>query len=129
MGWHQIGRLENGVVVWERADITAENGGMEIHDEEVQGTYLFLDVVGFTALSEQLGPSGTVELLNAYFTPIVDIVFENHGDIDKFVGDQLFCIFHDDATAVATALFGRKRAVKARMIRVAVPYSDKGGPA
>ena len=90
--------------VWERADITAENGGMEIHDEEVQGTYLFLDVVGFTALSEQLGPSGTVELLNAYFTPIVDIVFENHGDIDKFVGDQLFCIFHHDATAVATAL-------------------------
>ena len=90
--------------VWERADVTVQNGGLEIHDEEVQGTYLFLDVVGFTSLSEKLGPSGTVELLNAYFKPIVDIVFQNHGDIDKFVGDQLFCIFHDDATAVTTAL-------------------------
>jgi adenylate cyclase len=89
--------------VWERADVTVQNGGLEIHDEEVNGTYLFLDVVGFTSLSERLGPSGTVELLNAYFTPIVDVVFGNHGDIDKFVGDQLFCIFHDYKTAIETA--------------------------
>ncbi|HNA80206.1 MAG TPA: adenylate/guanylate cyclase domain-containing protein [Turneriella sp.] len=89
--------------VWERADMTVETGGLEIRDEEVNGTYLFLDVVGFTSLSEKLGPSGTVDLLNAYFRPIVDIVFEQGGDIDKFVGDQLFCIFQDSARAVETA--------------------------
>ncbi len=90
--------------VWERADLTVENGRLDIHDEEVYATYLFLDVVGFTRLSEQLGSSATVELLNAYFRPIVDIVFANGGDIDKFVGDQLFCLFHDGVQAVATAL-------------------------
>lgn len=90
--------------VWERADVTAQSGGLEIRNEEVRGAYLFLDVVGFTRLSEQIGPAGTVDLLNAYFTPIVDIIFDNHGDIDKFVGDQLFCIFHDEAAAVSTAL-------------------------
>jgi adenylate cyclase len=90
--------------VWERADLSVENGRLDIHDEEVEATYLFLDVVGFTRLSEELGPSATVELLNAYFKPIVDVVFASHGDIDKFVGDQLFCIFHDDKAAVSTAL-------------------------
>ncbi len=90
--------------VWERADLSVENGRLDIHDEEVDATYLFLDVVGFTRLSEELGPSATVELLNAYFKPIVDVVFAKGGDIDKFVGDQLFCIFHDDQAAVRTAL-------------------------
>jgi len=90
--------------VWERADLTVETGRLDIRDEEVHATYLFLDVVGFTRLSEELGPSATVELLNAYFKPIVDVVFANAGDIDKFVGDQLFCLFHDGANAVATAL-------------------------
>jgi len=90
--------------VWERADLTVENGRLDIHDEDVYATYLFLDVVGFTRFSEQLGSSATVELLNAYFRPIVDIVFANGGDIDKFVGDQLFCLFHDGVQAVATAL-------------------------
>lgn len=90
--------------VWERADLTVENGRLDLHDEEVDATYLFLDVVGFTRLSEELGPAATVDLLNAYFKPIVDIVFANGGDIDKFVGDQLFCIFHDAETAVQTAL-------------------------
>lgn len=89
--------------VWERADLTVENGRLDIHDEEVNGTYLFLDVVGFTRLSEELGPSATVELLNAYFKPIVDVVFANGGDIDKFVGDQLFCIFADHQASVTTA--------------------------
>lgn len=89
--------------VWERADLTVENGRLDIHDEEVNGTYLFLDVVGFTRLSEELGPSATVELLNAYFKPIVDVVFANGGDIDKFVGDQLFCIFADEEAAMKTA--------------------------
>ncbi|AFM12383.1 adenylate/guanylate cyclase domain-containing protein [Turneriella parva] len=90
--------------VWERADLTVENGRLDIHDEEVFATYLFLDVVGFTRFSEELGSSATVELLNAYFRPIVDVVFANGGDIDKFVGDQLFCLFQDGAQAVATAL-------------------------
>jgi len=94
--------------VWERADLTVENGRLDINDEEVHATYLFLDVVGFTRLSEELGPSATVELLNAYFKPIVDVVFANAGDIDKFVGDQLFCLFHDGAQAVQTALKIRK---------------------
>ena len=90
--------------VWQKADLTVENGGLEITDEEMNATYLFLDVVGFTRLSEELGPSGTVELLNTYFKPIVDVIIDANGDIDKFVGDQLFCIFHKAEDAVKASL-------------------------
>jgi adenylate cyclase len=90
--------------VWQRADVTVTNGGLELLDEEVHATYLFLDVVGFTSLAEKLGPSGTVSLLNEYFKLIVDIIFEHNGDVDKFVGDQLFCIFARSEDALAAAL-------------------------
>ncbi|GBF50364.1 adenylate/guanylate cyclase with GAF sensor(s) [Leptospira ryugenii] len=90
--------------VWERADVTVEKGHLDLHDEEVQATYFFLDAVGFTKLSEQLGSAATVELLNTYFKPVVDRIFANRGDIDKFVGDQIFCLFPDPNDALRAAI-------------------------
>lgn len=90
--------------VWERADVSAEAGKLDIHDEEVRATYLFLDAVGFTRLSEELGSAATVDLLNTYFKPLVDAIFVNHGDVDKFVGDQIFCLFENPVDALSAAM-------------------------
>lgn len=90
--------------VWERADVSVENGHLDIHDEEVHATYLFLDAVGFTRLSERLGSAATVELLNTYFKPLVDKIFAHHGDVDKFVGDQIFCLFQNPLDALTAAI-------------------------
>jgi adenylate cyclase len=89
--------------VWERADVTVERGHLDIHDEEVNATYFFLDAVGFTRLSEQLGSAATVELLNTYFKPLVESIFTHHGDVDKFVGDQIFCLFQNPKDALTAA--------------------------
>ncbi|MFP3868166.1 MAG: adenylate/guanylate cyclase domain-containing protein [Desulfobacteraceae bacterium] len=58
-----------------------------------QITVLFADIWGFTAISEQLTPETVVEMLNRFFTAMVDLVFEYQGTLDKYLGDNLMAIF------------------------------------
>lgn len=56
-------------------------------------TVLFADIRNFTAMSEQMAPEAVVEMLNGFFTEMVDLVFEHRGALDKFVGDALMAVF------------------------------------
>ena len=54
---------------------------------------LFADIVGFTRLSESLGPEGTIALLREWHGRLGDIVFRNGGTLDKYIGDGLMATF------------------------------------
>lgn len=54
---------------------------------------LFLDIRGFTTLSEARLPYDTVFLLNRFFSEIGDVLNESGGWIDKYLGDGLMALF------------------------------------
>ncbi len=60
---------------------------------EVEATVLFVDIRGFTTLSEDKEPESIVELLNDYFTRVTDIVIKHGGHINKFLGDEAMAVF------------------------------------
>ena len=54
---------------------------------------LFLDIRGFTAMTRQRPAGETVELLNAFFAEMIDVVDRHHGIINKFLGDGFLALF------------------------------------
>ncbi len=56
---------------------------------------LISDIRNFTPMAELMKPEVLLELLNSYFSRMVDIVFKYDGTLDKFVGDALIVVFND----------------------------------
>lgn len=55
---------------------------------------LFVDIRGFTPLSESLPPEKVVEILNQYLELTTSAVFDNEGTVDKFIGDATMAIYN-----------------------------------
>ena len=55
---------------------------------------LFVDIRGFTTMSEILEPEQVVEILNRYLNLTTNAIFKNKGTLDKFVGDATMAVFN-----------------------------------
>ena len=79
---------------------------------------LFLDIEGYTKLTEKLGGSETNEVIEKHFSAFMDAIYANNGDVNETAGDGLMVLFlnEDKQTsaleAVRTALMIRKEAVR-----------------
>ncbi len=75
------------------ADQLISAGAEVLGGKNVECTVLFSDVRGFTTFTEALGAQGTVQLLNEYFTLMVDCIQNEEGMLDKFIGDAIMAAF------------------------------------
>ncbi|HNY17502.1 MAG TPA: adenylate/guanylate cyclase domain-containing protein [Treponemataceae bacterium] len=69
----------------------AESGTTTTMRKEL--TFIFTDIRGFTTLCEGMEPEEVVTILNRYLDLETEIILNNHGDVDKFVGDEMMAFF------------------------------------
>lgn len=92
---------------------------------EVEGSLLFADIRGSTALAEKMTPTDFRDVLDRFYSTASDVVFANDGMVDKFVGDELVAVFPPLLNAERHAELAVKTAQD--LLR-ATGHADDGGP-
>jgi len=65
-------------------------------NETIDATVAFIDICGFTAITENEPADTVVKLLNKYFDVMVKEIIAQHGHIDKFIGDAIMAVFRGE---------------------------------
>jgi len=74
-------------------------------------TILFMDIRGFTPISEQLTPTELVSFLNTLLSPLSDAIQAEQGTIDKYIGDSIMAFWNAPLTLEAHASHGCRAAL------------------
>jgi adenylate cyclase len=82
---------ETAELIWQRKDEIFKNG--EMQPQEMVATVLFMDIRGFTSISEQLSPGELMSWLNQYLNAMSECIMNRGGVIDKYIGDAIMAIF------------------------------------
>jgi len=86
---------------------------MRLGGQKSEVTILIADIRDFTQISASMDSEDVVDMLNDYFSPLVDVVFRFDGTVDKFIGDAMLVIFgspeadpqqHEKAVRAALAM-------------------------
>lgn len=84
-------------------ELAENHDKLKLGGEMREVTLLFSDVRGFSKISERLSAEDLIQFVNALFTPLSDIILEERGTIDKFMGDAVMAFWNapvaDDAHA------------------------------
>ena len=65
-------------------------------NENIEATVVFMDVCGFTALSENAPADTVVNMINTYFDVMVKEIMAQDGFVDKFMGDAIMAVFRGE---------------------------------
>lgn len=93
-----------------------------------EGTIMFSDIVGFTAMSEKLTATEVVELLNQYFTSMLQAIFGWKGTVDKFGGDAVLAVWGAPVANPEHPLLaaGASLEMQARLFEVNMKLAETG---
>lgn len=87
-------RLFEGYVSDEVVNLLIDSGGkIDPGGQSMHITVLFSDIRNFTTITEKLDAHEVVEFLNAYFARVIEVIQNEGGRIDKFIGDAVMAEF------------------------------------
>ncbi len=93
-GKRQITGLFGQYVPPELVDEMSKNPeSFSMEGESREMTVLFTDVRGFTTISEGLDPKQLSQLMNAFLTPLTEVIYKHRGTVDKFMGDCIMAFW------------------------------------
>jgi len=100
-------------------DLIANPDKVKLGGEKRNLSIMFSDIRGFTSLSEKMTPEGLVAYLNDYLTEMTNVVLQNKGVVDKFIGDAIMAFWgapltnenHEKDSACAAILMNRQLAI------------------
>ncbi|MBC8429885.1 MAG: adenylate/guanylate cyclase domain-containing protein [Pelagibacteraceae bacterium] len=97
-------------------------------------SFLFMDIIGFTPISEYYknkdNPEGLVKLVNEFLDVVSKIILNNGGMIDKFMGDCVMCVFNAPIDMPNHAEMAIKTAyeIEQKVKELKILYKDRGLP-
>ncbi|MEO8402181.1 MAG: adenylate/guanylate cyclase domain-containing protein [Gammaproteobacteria bacterium] len=74
-------------------EMLTSSGSYGLYGEDREMTVLFADIRNFTSISEPLSATQLKEMLNEFFTPMTEVIFQHRGTIDKYVGDMIMAFW------------------------------------
>ena len=67
-----------------------------LKNETIEASVAFIDICGFTSITETEQPNVVVNMLNNYFDIIVKEIIAQNGYVDKFIGDAVLAVFRNE---------------------------------
>lgn len=113
----------------------ARSGKLRPGGEKSHVTLLFSDLRGFTNTTAGMDADDVVEMLNDYFSGLVEAIFQHDGTIDKFMGDAILAVFgspeadpdqHEKAVRAALAMQESIQSTNRRRTGRGLPTCDIG---
>lgn len=112
-------------------EMLTNSGNYGLYGEDREMTVLFADIRNFTTISEPLSASQLKEMLNAFFTPMTEVIFNHSGTIDKYVGDMIMAFWgaplkdkHHAHHAISAALDMHEAVEKLKPIFAACGWAE-----
>jgi len=73
--------------------VAKDKNSLSLGGEKIWATAMFTDIEGFTAIAENMPAEQVSQMLNSYFSEVMEVVFQNQGTLLKFIGDAIFVIW------------------------------------
>lgn len=108
---------------------------LDLGGVEREVSILFSDIRGFTSLSEKVSAPQLVQMLNAIHDPMTQIVLEQRGMLDKYIGDAMMALFNtpvpvedhpDRAVTAALGMVAALTEINASFAAQGLPQIDVG---
>lgn len=99
-------------------------------NEVVEASVVFMDICGFTAITENVDADTVVCLINKYFDAMVKEIIVQNGHVDKFMGDAVMAVFRGDyhldrAIEAALAVRGHIESIEENLLEQHTTYMPR----